>query len=543
MSKINRFLSGLIWLLIVFYPLLIVYGQSALMAQTKSDSESLIMLQSQKFRYILETLYKNYVDSVDIKEISEAAFNAMLQKLDKQSIYYDQAQTEKIKSSLQGNKVGIGIKVQVINDSLRVVDVADNSPAQGAGLMRGDIIIALNEKNVQKLDMKSISDEMNGERGSQLIIDVISQYDNNPDRIKVIRDSFPLRSLTASFILPDLKIAYFDFDNISKSSYDEFADFLKTQDRDEINGIVIDLRGNSGGSLDQSAKIAGEFVPYDSIITKTDSRNDEFKMIYKSEQKLNLKGIPLIILIDKASASGSEIIAGAVQDYDRGLVVGEQSFGKGSVQKFWDFRDGSSFRATVAKYYTPSGRDIQKSDNYTNNTQQTKDTSGNKQLNNAIKAAAGQSVLPVFRTLAGRMVLGGGGIIPDHVVMKDTTSQLTQVLNQKGILLEFALNYIQVNREIIERKYKSFLDFNTKFELNQQIIDEFINFAKSRKVWNDGMYQSDKHIIEAMIKATIANVLWGYPGLKSVMLKHDKVFQKAIEVLPEAKNFADKVNY
>jgi len=363
-----------------------------------------------------------------------------------------------------------------------------------------------------------------------------------------MRESYPISSISASFIINKTDIGYIYFSNFNKNSEEEFLTEANRLRDKGMKRLIIDVRGNPGGYLEQVAKIVNEFLAEGKKIAYTDAKTPENLFDYRSTGKGKYQDIPLVIIVDKSSASESEILAGAIQDLDRGIVVGEITFGKGSVQRVWDFKDSSAIKLTVANYYTSSGRSIEKnkfkgvdSSKIDPAVEMYLDPNAKKQLFEMLKNLGGKSSLPVFRTESGRIIFGGGGIFPDYFVAKDTSSVLTTVLNQKGIFLEFAFDYLINKREEILLKYDSnFNKFANSFFVDGVMINDFIKLSKSRKIWNENMYQADKELFPVLIKTTIASILWNTEGLKSSMMAIDKPLIKAIELAPLAEKMTGK---
>ncbi len=507
------------------------------------DIEKRILFQAQKFKYILETLYKNYADTVNIEELSEIAFKTLLQNLDDQSAYYTKEQREKFKSGMLGTKVGIGIQVQYM---LTIVNVIEKSPADSIGLKIGDKILFINGINTITASKSDISDLLNGEEGEEIHL-ILREFPTGVLKERKFNfRSFHISSISAIFKIYNTNYWYIDIDNFTKTI---IKDFERVSEKlFSADGLIIDLRGNPGGYLDKVCRFITNFLPKELIITYTEARNPEFKVTYKADRNGQFRDIPIILIIDKSSASASEIFAGVMQDYDRGFVVGEQSFGKGSVQKFWDMTDGTAFKATVAKYFTPLGRMVQKTTR-SNIPQIDIDPAitfyggkeAEKKITELLQKTGGITQIPIYKTAKGRVLLGMGGIMPDYIVARDTTTPLVGALNQKGIFLQWALDYLSQNSHSVKFKFGEKFDiFANNFNLNQEEIDKFIVTARQNGIWNDEMFKKDEHLIIELMKASIANSIWGTKGMKAVTVKFDRPILKAIELMPEAKELINK---
>ncbi len=505
------------------------------------EIEKRIQFQSQKFKFILETLYKNYADTINVEELSDIAFKAMLQHLDDQSVYYNKEQRDNFKASIQGSKIGLGIKVQFINDTLTIVGIIERSPADSLGLKIGDKILFINGINTITASKSDISDLLNGNDGDEIHLIYRDFFSGKLEEKKFILRSYHLPSISACLKINDTDFWYIDIDNFSQTIVEDFDNI--SHHLLSAKGLIFDLRGNPGGYLERVCKLIEYFLPSGLTITYTEARNPDFVVKYKTERNGKFSNIPIVVIIDKSSASASEIFAAVMQDYDRGIVVGEQSFGKGTVQKLWELTDGTAFRATVAKYFTPLGRKLQRVSK-TNISNIDIDPSitlfggkeAERQIKDLLSKTGGKTQLPIYRTAKGRIYIGLGAVMPDYIVARDTTSPLIGALNQKGIFMLWALEYLKRNSENIKSNYgEKFNKFAIDWKLNQEDLETFIKLAKVNGIWNEEMYQKDKNLIIELMKASIANILWGNNGIKAVTNQFDKPVLRAIEIMNEAK--------
>jgi len=346
-------------------------------------------------------------------------------------------------------------------------------------------------------------------------------------------------------MIPKTDIGYIKFIKFSSIADKQFRETLEKLKKMGMESLILDLRGNSGGYLEQVVQMCDELLPGNDTITYTKTRHPDFLSINISKSGQDYEKLPVIILIDGNSASASEILSGAIQDLDRGLVIGTISFGKGTAQKTWEFKDGSAFKITVAGYCTPSGRSIQKP-----TSKETLDMSpegklalgdnSKKYLDEINKLSGGKTQMPLFKTSKGRTVPSGGGIFPDYFVKDDTTTRLTQILRANGFFLEFSYIYLNKFRDGIQKKYGSdFISFNKDFVVDQNLVNDFEQYSRKKNVWNVQMFETDKKIIEGYIKAFINYSLWGDPAYFYSMTPFDRQIQKAVEVMPEAKKFVN----
>ena len=509
----------------------------------ETEEEDEINLQALKFKYILEVAQKNYVDSLDIKKVSEAALAALVREIDPQSSYFTAEQLKIANESHKGSSHGIGVNLVSLSDSLYILSVVDNSPADSAGIETGDKILFINGENTYKMNTVDAQNILNGEKGTKVNIIVRRGFSSSLQEYSLERKEVPLPSIDAAFIIPGTKTGYILMNRFSDIADSEFAKSAELLIKKGMKQLILDLRNNPGGNLDCSAKIADEFFPNGKIVTYTKATNPEYRLEYKSSKKNQLLlNTPLVVLLNAQSASASEALAGSIQDFDRGLIVGEPSFGKATAQKLWNIKDGSGFSLTVAYYLTPSGRCIQKIPIRDEAMPKldpalglTSDSSIKNQLEEVMKKTGGKTQLPVFKTSKGRSVIGGGGIYPDYIVKSDTLTLLTKILQQRGIFVEYAFNYLNYDGKKIVSEYKNNMsEFVMKYKIDDTLLDDFVLFAKRKNVWNDIMFVTDKEYIRNFLKAVIAHDIWGNNGYSSVMLAQDAQMKRALEVMPEA---------
>ncbi len=507
-----------------------------------SDDEK-ILYQAQKFKYILETIEKHYADSIDIENFCDKTFSNMLKSLDIQSGYFSASDYKKIRGSYSGTNYGVGIEIVKLADTLYIYEVYQKTSADSAGLLTGDKILFINGINTKDLTKNEANDKILGDTNTFVDLIIKRGSTNSLTEYKLRRSRVELPSVKASFIIDGTNIGYISYSNFSEISDIEFIETVKQLLSLGMKKLLLDLRGNPGGFLNKAGVIADQFIDGENVITYTQSRNPENTVKINATKDGLLQGMPLIVLIDKNSASGSEIIAGAVQDYDLGLVIGETSFGKGSVQKLWNLKDGSAFRITVGKYHTPVGRCIQKEDPKDNKTvldpayelSQSKETI--EKINEALEKTGGKSHLPVFRTKKGRTVIGAGGIIPDYFVQQDTITMLTNYLKNRGVFLEWTFNYISANSNALKVQFgDDAKKFQKEWQISNDMLKEFVNLAVSKKLWNDTMFVKDKMYIINYMKASVADILFGHNEYFRMLLGFDKQAQEAILRFNEAEN-------
>jgi carboxyl-terminal processing protease len=336
---------------------------------------------------------------------------------------------------------------------------------------------------------------------------------------------------------------YVSVSRFSETTYDELVEALEDLNKNKMNQLVVDLRGNPGGYLNQAVQISDLFISGKRKIVYTEGRRKEFDEVYYASESSKFEDIPLIILINRGSASASEIVSGAVQDWDRGLIVGETSFGKGLVQRQFDLPDNSALRLTISQYFTPSGRLIQRDyknkknkEEYYSEMTEDEETEGN----NINHTAEQDSVRPEYKTEKGRIVYGGGGITPDYIVKSELVTPYTQNLLRSNVFYTFILSYLDKNTESIKNKYKDDLIFFKKdFKISDEMLKNFIEYAKTKEVtFNEEEYDKDKEYIVSRLKAQIARNYWKNEGWYSILLSQDDQLNKALTLFNEAKDLA-----
>jgi len=493
-----------------------------------------------KFNDVLTLTEKYYVEEVDTQSLVEAAINGMLGKLDPHSIYIPAKQLQNIEESFRGDFEGIGIEFQVVNDTLTVVSPISGGPSEALGIQSGDRIIKINSKDAIGLSNEEVRQKLRGKKGTKVNVTIIRSGVKDPIEYEIIRDKIPLYSVDTHFMMEN-KTGYVSVSRFAEKTYDELSDALTDLKRDGMKQLILDLRGNPGGYLNQAVKIADLFIDGQKKIVYTKGRKSQFDEEYDASSPSSYEKIPLIVLINEGSASASEIVSGAIQDWDRGLIVGETSFGKGLVQRQFDLSDNSAIRLTISKYYTPSGRLIQRDykegkEEYYSEVHNRDEQEGNN-INHKEET---DSTKLVYKTSGGRTVYGGGGITPDYIIKSDKMTDYTINLLKNNVIYQFVLSYLDQNSFSIKEKYSDDLQkFNDDFEVNDKMEKSFLSFAGSKDIkFNSKDYETDKDYILARIKAQIARNFWKNEGWYSVLLKQDNQVRKALTLFNEAKDLA-----
>jgi carboxyl-terminal processing protease len=498
-----------------------------------SDS---IYEQLNKFKDVLSITEKYYVEDVDTQKLTESAIVGLLGQLDPHSVYLPQSQMKTVTEEFQGSFDGIGIEFQVINDTLLVVAAIAGGPSEALGIQGGDKIVRINDSSAVGITQEGVQKKLRGPKGSRVRVGIVRSGISGLLEFDIVRDKIPLYTVDAAYMV-DGRTGYVSVNRFAAKTHAEFVSALEKLSSDGMKRLVLDLRANPGGYLDQAFKMADELMPRGRKIVYTKGRRPEFDDEYISSGSGKYQTLPLIILVNNASASASEIVSGAVQDWDRGLIVGETTFGKGLVQRQFDLKDGSAFRLTTARYFTPSGRLIQRpygkdKTKYAMEAFDREETEGETDLHQTEQ----DSTRPAFRTMGGRTVYGGGGITPDYVVKSDRILAYTVQLRGKNAFMQFAERYLDAEGANLKKTYgKDGGKFAAEFEITPAMVSELTAIGKaSGLAVNDSLLHKDMRFIKTLTKAAIARTLWGPEGTSRVMLKEDSQFRKAMELFPES---------
>ncbi len=517
--------------------LILLIGVTAGMLIQSALSDDKVSEQVKKYGEVLSITSRYYVDNIDTQKLTESAIKGMLEALDPHSVYISSDQLKRVNEEFQGSFEGIGVEFDVINDTLTIVSPIVGGPSEKLGILAGDKIVKIDGQSCIKISREDVPKKLRGPKGTVVKVSIIRF--GNPELIEfeITRDKIPLYSVDASFML-DKNLGYVKVSRFSATTYDEFSQALGKLKNQGMYKLILDLRSNPGGYLDQAFKMANEFLPAGKKIVYTKSRIKEFEEVYNSNGGTNqYSNIPLIILVNEGSASASEIVSGAIQDWDRGIIVGETTFGKGLVQRQFDLNDGSAFRVTTARYYTPSGRLIQKpyeGGKYKNPFMY--DTLEGENFEHTLDKK--DTAKPIFKTFGGRTVYGGGGISPDYFVKLDTLTRYTVQLRRLNLIYEYTEKYMKNNRSGIESRYKNYLEFNKDFNITDNMLDELVELGKSKKVdFVKESFEKDKDFLRTSIKAQIARDIWGNEGFYAVFMATDEQVQKAVSLI----DFAEKL--
>ena len=491
---------------------------------------------SNKLNYLLQLIDQNYVDTVDMQTLVEDAMPQILGELDPHSAYISALEAEEADEDLKGSFSGIGISFTMQRDTVNVMSVIKGGPSEKIGILAGDRIVTADTTNLVGMQDTQVMKHLKGEKGTQVRIGIVRHGTPEPIYFDVVRGDIPITSVDAAYIIDD-SIGYLRLKNFGEHTYQEFIIAMARLRVSGMEQLIIDLRGNRGGYMHVPIQIANEFLSRGQLIVYTEGRKSP-REEFRSNGRGAFQKLPLVILIDEGSASSSEILAGAIQDNDRGTLVGRRSFGKGLVQQPMNFRDGSVVRLTVARYYTPSGRCIQK--HY--------DKGHAEEYENELIARyergeffVEDSILqegPEYHTLRGRTVYGGGGIRPDIFIPEDTT-RLTSYYKEAlytGLIRQFAFNYTDQNRQRLAtlktaRQMEQYLR-------SQNLLEQFARFAEQHSLRRRNLLlQKSRPLFERSIYGGIIYNAMTMEEYTEFLNQDDPAVLRAIEVIRQGKAF------
>jgi carboxyl-terminal processing protease len=499
--------------------------------------------QLNKFKDVLSLTEKYYVEDVDTQKLTESAIAGVLADLDPHSVYIPAAQLQRVNEEFQGSFEGIGIEFSILNDTLLVVAPIIGGPSEALGIQAGDKIVRINDSSAVKITEENVRQKLRGPKGTKVRVAILRAGIAGELDFEITRDKIPLYTVDTSFMVDD-ETGYITVTRFAATTYTEFVDAVSRLKQNGMKRLVLDLRGNAGGFLEQAFKMTDELLPKGKKVVYTKGRRSEFDEQYVSSGSAKFADVALVVLVNNGSASASEIVSGAVQDWDRGLIVGETTFGKGLVQRQFPLSDGSAFRLTTARYYTPSGRLIQRpydgdKAKYQREAFERDETEGE----NVEHTAEKDSTRPLFKTAGGRPVYGGGGITPDYIVKADRLSEYSVQLRSKLVFLEYANKFIEREGKDLKDRYgKDVRRFAADFTVTPEMLEEVRAVAEVKKVeFKQDQYEKDLHYIKAFTKAYIGRSLWGNEGSARVMLGEDNQFRKAMTLFPEAEKIARNI--
>jgi len=506
-----------------------------------AQTQEIVQKNQLKFARLLRLVDGYYVDSANVDKLTENAIVSLLGELDPHSTYISKEEVDKMNEPLKGNFEGIGISFNIYKDTLLVNTTISGGPSEKVGLRPGDRIIEVDSKPIAGIGLKNtdVFDLLRGKKGTEVNLRILRK--SNPELLdfKIIRDKIPIFSLDASYML-DESTGYIKLNKFSATTTEEFIAAMKKLKQQNLENLVLDLRGNGGGYLKSAIEISDQFLNDDKMVVFTEG-SSEPKREYKASRKGTFEEGNLVVLVDEGSASASEIVSGAVQDWDRGVIIGRRSFGKGLVQKPFMLTDGSMVRLTTAHYYTPSGRCIQKP--YEGGNKEYRKDYLNRLSNGEMFSADSiefDAALQHKTLLNGRNVYGGGGVMPDIFVPMDTSRHYKYVnsLRRKQITYNFVLDYVDSNREKLMRKYSTFEEYNKKFEITEDDIAKIIASGEEAGIEKDEKslaYTKDN--LKQEIKALVARDIFSRNDMYKVLYADDDAITKALEVIENQKEY------
>ena len=480
-----------------------------------------------KLNRLIDFIERDYVDQVDTDSIVDLTVNGILEKLDPHSVYITKNEFESVSESMRGDFVGIGVNFYMYKDSVAVIKPLHGGPSEKAGIKSGDRILYADKYKLfgKKLPNDSLFPKLKGEIGSEVTLTLFRKSENKQLKVKLKRDVIPIKSVDVALMISPT-IGYVKINRFAESTYKEFKEGLQQLKNKGAKTIVLDVRDNGGGYLDQAVKIADDFLVKDAPIVSTKNKKGRVDKTKATRGGLFENG-KVMVLINENSASASEILAGAIQDNDRGLIIGRRSFGKGLVQREMPLGDGSAVRLTVARYYTPSGRSIQKpytegNEDYFNEFEK-RFYNGELYEKDSIKVADSLK----FKTLKGRTVYGGGGIIPDvFVPLKGKHGdEATEMLMQSGIVSYFVFEQLDQNRKEFEGQ--TFDLFKKQFEATDLYVERFENYLQSNGVSLN--LNSHEPMVKTYLMAEFARQLFDEEKYFEIRLKYDLMIQEVLK--------------
>ena len=509
-----------------------VVSVSAQQYQRQSDETPLIKLQ------IAEAMIKNnYVDSVNESKLVEDGIRGMLEKLDPHSTYTTAKETKALTEPLEGSFEGIGVQFNIVQDTLLVIQTITNGPSEKVGILPGDRIVSVNDTAIAgvKMDRNEVVRRLRGPKGTRVRLGIVRRGIPGKLVFVVTRDKIPVKTIDAVYMIRP-NVGYIRIGSFGATTYQEFMEGVARLKKQGMQDLVLDLQDNGGGYLMAAVGVANEFLKRNDLVVYTQgraSKRDEFR----ANGNGRLLDGKVVVLVNEFSASAAEIVTGAIQDQDRGSVVGRRTFGKGLVQRPIPFRDGSMIRLTIAHYYTPSGRCIQKP------YQKGDIESYERELDNRYKRGELYSADSIhfadslkYQTLRQhRTVYGGGGIMPDYFVPLDTLqfTRFHRMLNAKSIIINANLRYVDNNRKTLKNRYKTFDDFNTRFTVPQAQIDAILKEGEAQQIKPKDQAELKRTLplLRIQLKALIARDLWDMDEYFQIMNETNHVVRKALEVL------------
>jgi carboxyl-terminal processing protease len=489
--------------------------------------------KADKLNEVIRFISKNYVDTIGRDALIEKSIDGLLLQLDPHSVYITAAEFHDMNDPLLGSFEGIGVEFRIENDTVTVINPVSGGPSEKIGIRAGDRIVKINGAPFtgKKITNNDVMRKLKGEKGTEVKVSVYRRGVKGLLDFNITRDVIPTYSLDIAYMVtPD--IGYIRLSNFSATTYEEFDKALADLKSKGMKKLILDLQGNGGGYLQAAADVANEFLKNDELIVYTEGKHRS-KEYFKADQNGLFKEGKLVVLIDEWSASASEIVAGAIQDNDRGTLIGRRSFGKGLVQEQVNFKDGSALRLTVARYYTPTGRCIQKP--YDKGTEDYYNEYYHRMANGELEHPDSTKMPDSlkFKTPGGKVVYGGGGIFPDVFVPVEKVDKMKLYVNliNKGIIYQFAFDYTDKHRTELNR-IRTFNEFDKSFHVTPEMMNDLFAYAETKGVKREpGDNSLSEERIKVMVKAYVGRNVLDNEGFYPYLNTIDPVFNKAVEYL------------
>lgn len=518
--------------------------------------------QLKKIERVLGYANTYYVDDVDNAKLTESAIRGLLNELDPHSFYISAEEKKKVDEDFTGSFDGIGVEFDVVNDTITIVTAIPGGPSEQLGIQSGDKIVNIDGTTAIGIDRNDVPKRLKGPKGTVVKVDIKRAGTSDLIPYTIKRDKIPLHTVDATYMVDGTDIGVVTVNRFAATTHEELMDALHSLRSQGMKRVILDLRNNPGGFLNEAVSMVDEFLGGTDTIVFTRGRTAGVDEVHYSRPGNEFEKMPLIVLVNMGSASASEIVSGAIQDHDRGLIVGETSYGKGLVQRQFDLPDGSAFRLTISRYYTPSGRCIQRpykdKEKYRHLAGRLELEEGSY-LENPIKKIKEQAEklnekekdpkmkinmdsLPIFHTRSGRGVFAGGGITPDYIVKSDTITRFSIQLRIKNVFFEFVDSYLKSDGKDMKEKYgKNYLEFLRNWEPSKSMMKDFRKLAESKEVkWDDKDYSTDEDYIKLMVKAYIARSLWDRNKMSQIFTKVDRQLEQAVKLFPKADSMVKK---
>ena len=495
---------------------------------------SIINSSSNKLNNLLNIVDAQYVDTVDVNDLVEKAMPQILGELDPHSVYIAAKDVQIANDDLRGSFSGVGIEFTIRHDTLHVQQVISNGPAERAGLIAGDKIVQVDGDNFtgKKLTNEEAMHRLKGPKDTKVKLGIVRFGEKKIREFTITRGDIPTKSVTAAYML-DSETGYIRIKNFGENTYPEMLIALAKLSQQRVSNLTIDLRGNTGGYLQSAVQIANEFLPKNRLIVYTQGRKSP-RQEYRSDGRGSYQQIPMVVLIDEGSASASEILAGAIQDNDRGTIIGRRSFGKGLVQQPFEFNDHSMIRLTIARYYSPSGRCIQKPYTSGDNKDYEEDILTRYEHGEFFSQDSIKHEGPAYKTGLGRLMYGGGGITPDIFVAEDTTNVTSyyKQASMSGLIIQFAFEYTDNNRQKLkEMKTVGELE---KYLKKQNTVELFANYADQQGLKRRNlMIQKSHKLLERYIISRIVYNMMSEEAWTMYLNEEDPAILETLKVFRE----------